>query len=149
MEFFNSDDLKDSEIYLKTVKTSEGNPEKMYVPSYEFKICRIADDAELGECSLRIGHNENTYYGGNIGYEVYENFRGSHYAGKACKLLLKLAAKHNMEVLYITCSTENTASQKTCEYCGGKSPKTVEIPEWHDMYKLGRRKSYQYSIKLK
>ncbi len=149
MEFFNNYNLQDEEIYLKLLETSKANPEKMYVPSYLFKICRISDDVELGECRLRIGHNQNTYYGGNIGYEVYESFRGNHYAGKACKLLLQLAEKHDIEFLYITCSTDNIASQKTCEYCGGKEPKTVDIPEWHDMYKLGRRKSYQYYIKIK
>src|SRR5690606_15380417 len=99
------------EIYLELDRTADEIKEKGYVPAYYFKIKRCENDTEIGQCDLRIGHNDNTKYGGNIGYEIYEPFRGNHYAAKACKLLFKLARKHHMKELIITCSPENIASR--------------------------------------
>ena len=144
--FFNTDDLNDGEVYLKLNRTAEENIEKGYVPAYHFEITRVIDNVGLGWCDLRVGHNDNTYYGGNIGYEVYEDYRGHHYAGKACILLFNLAKKHNLETVIITCSPENTASRKTCEFAGGILEKIVDVPEWHDMYKDGRRRTCRYVI---
>ncbi|WP_216596525.1 hypothetical protein [Leptotrichia sp. oral taxon 212] len=79
--FFNTDFLKSEEIYLKLEKVSEGNQEKNYVPAYHFKICTL-DGAEIGECDLRIGYNENTYYGGNIGYSIKKEYRATILQGK-------------------------------------------------------------------
>ncbi len=109
---------------------------------------RSIDDIEIGQCDLRIGHNDNTKYGGNIGYEIYKSFRGNHYAGKACKLLFLLAKKHKMEEIIITCSPENIASRKTCEYCGAELVGIIDVPQWHELYKSGRKKTCQYIIRL-
>ena len=79
--FFNTDFLKSEEIYLKLENVSEGNQEKNYVPAYHFKICTL-DGAEIGECDLRIGYNENTYYGGNIGYSIKKEYRATILQGK-------------------------------------------------------------------
>lgn len=95
--FFDTRDLRDQEIYLDLYKTADENKEKGYVPAYYFKIIRRIDDIEVGWCDLRIGHNDNIKYGGNIGYEVYESYRGNHYASKACKLLFLLAKRHDMD----------------------------------------------------
>ena len=56
------------------------------------------------------------FYGGNIGYGINAEHRGNNYAGKACKLLFKLAKKHSLDYLYITCDPTNIASAKTCLY---------------------------------
>jgi predicted acetyltransferase len=146
--FFDTDDLLDSEIYLKLIKKTDANIVKGYVPAYCFSICRCADDVEVGRCDLRIKHNPNTYYGGNIGYSVQEQYRGNHYAGKACLLLLKLAKKHEMEELIITCAPENIASQKTCVYFGAELKRILEVPAWHDLFKDGQVKTCQYIVKL-
>ena len=61
----------------------------------------------MGKIDLRIGHNGNVYYGGNIGYSVDKKYRGHHYAGKACLLLFELAKKHHMDYLIITCVPDN------------------------------------------
>ncbi len=99
---------------------------------------------------MRVGYNDNTKYGGNIGYEVYEPFRGGkHYAGgEACKLLFRLAKKHQMKEIIITCSPENIASRKTCEYCGAELVGIIDVPEWHDLCKNGQRKTCQYIVGL-
>ncbi len=146
--FFDTSDLKNQEIYLKLYKTANENKEKGYVPAYYFKIIKCDNHIEVGECDLRIGQNDNTKYGGNIGYEVFESYRGNHYASKACKLLFLLAKKHGMDKVIITCSPENIASRKTCEYSGAELIGTIDIPSWHDMFKSGKKKTCQYIVKI-
>lgn len=91
----------------------------------------------IGACELRIGHNDNLYYGGNIGYGIEEEYRGHHYAGKACLLLFELARKHDLKYLIITCNPDNYASRKTCEYAGGELLEIVKLPEDSDMREKG------------
>lgn len=146
--FFNTVDLKNQKIYLHLYKTVNENKEKGYVPAYYFKIIKCDNDMEIGQCDLRIGYNDNTKYGGNIGYEIYEPFRGNHYAGEACKLLFLLAKKHKMKEIIITCSPENIASRKTCEYCGAELVGVIDVPQGHELYKGGQKKTCQYIVKL-
>ena len=90
MEFFPADDLKTDEIILRLDRTCEAQPEKNWVPAYYFSIC-LPDGTKIGQCDLRIGHNDRLYIGGNIGYGIDEAYRGHHYAAKACKLLFRQA----------------------------------------------------------
>lgn len=140
--------LMDQEIYLQLDRTVDANIDKGYVPAYYFKICRRSDRVELGYCDLRIGHNINTVFGGNIGYDIHEPYRGHHYAGKACLLLFELARKHGLDTLIITCDPNNIASKKTCEYCGAIFWEIVDVPQCHQMYKDGRRKTCRYEVRL-
>lgn len=130
--FYSTDDLTDGEISLKLDRFSEEDKAKGYVPAYHFIITDGAGN-DAGVCDLRIGHNEKLYYGGNIGYRVEEPYRGHHYAGKAVKLLLKLAKKHELGYVIITCNPDNIASKKTCEYAGGELLEIAELPEDNDM----------------
>jgi tagatose 1,6-diphosphate aldolase len=148
VEFLDTNDLRDNEIYLHLLKIAEDDPPKGYVPAYYFSIIRSSDDIEVGRCDLRVGHNENTKYGGNIGYEVNEKYRGNGYASKACKFLFKLARKHNMSEIIITCSPDNISSIRTCEKVGAEYMGLIEIPQWHEMYATGRRMSCKYLIRL-
>ena len=145
--FFDVDDLRTDEIFLKLNKTCEEQPEKRWLPAYYFDIC-LLDGTSVGACDLRIGHNDKTYIGGNIGYNVNEEYRGNHFAGKACKLLFQLAKKHGLDYVIITCDPDNVASYKTCEYAGGKYIETVDIPEDNEMYAVGKRlvKIYRFDI---
>ncbi|MFA5575961.1 MAG: GNAT family N-acetyltransferase [Tissierellaceae bacterium] len=147
MLFYDTSDLIDGEIYLRLDRTAGENKEKAYLPAYYFTIIRSLDRAEIGKCDLRIGHNENTKYGGNIGYEVFEEFRGNKYATKACKLMFSLAKKHGMDYLIITCNPDNIASRKTCEHSGGELIDILDIPSWHEMSKT-RKTTCQYRMKL-
>ncbi len=145
--FFDTDFLKDEEIYLKLIKTTPADPIKDFAPAYHFKIC-LLDNTEVGECDFRVGHGEKLYYGGHIGYGVLEKFRGHHYAGKACKLLFRLAKKHGFEELIITCNPDNFASRKTCDYAGATFHGIVKVPTYSDMYKEGEREKCIYKYKL-
>lgn len=132
MEFLNTDFLEDDEIKLVVNRLAEGNPEKNWVPAYHFYICDRQGNI-MGHCDLRIGYNDNLYYGGHIGYRVSEEYRGHHYAAKACRLLFELARKHGMEYLYITCNPDNLPSRRTLEYLHGELVEIAELPEDNNM----------------
>ncbi len=145
--FFDTSFLKSEEIRLVLERTAAANPERGWVPAYYFAICN-KDGVKIGECDLRVGHNENTYYGGNIGYSINEEYRGHHYAGKACLLLFELAKRHNMDYLIISCDPDNFASRKTCEYAGGKLSEIAELPEGNDMRSNGETEKCIYKFML-
>ena len=140
--------MTDGEIILELYQTFDADPVKNYVPARVYRIYRTEDHGLVGGLSLRLGHNENTFYGGHIGYEIYEPYRGHHYAGKASKLACDIARQEGMEYLIITCSPDNTASQRTCEYAGAILIQMVEIPAHTEMYRNGRRISCQYRVEL-
>ena len=147
--FLDTSFLENDEFRLCLQKTVDGNAEKEWLPAYHFAICD-KQGREMGVCDLRIGHNLNVYYGGNIGYRIYEKYRGRHYAGKACLLLFELAKKHNMEYLIITCNPDNYASRKTCEYAGCHLVEIVRLPEDNDMrIEDGETEKCIYRIEIK
>lgn len=128
----NTDFLESEEIKLIVDRLDVGNSETNRVPAYHFHICDLRDNI-MGACDLRIGCTDGLYYGGHIGYGLKEEYRGHHYAAKACKLLFSLAKKHDMSYLYITCNPDNFPSRKTCEYLQGEFLGVVELPEDNDM----------------
>ena len=132
MEFLNTDFLENDEIKLTVDRLTEAIPERNFVPAYHFFICD-KEGNRMGYCDLRIGYNDNLYYGGHIGYGVDEKYRGHHYAAKACELLFSLARKHGMEYLYITCDPDNLPSRKTLEYLQGTLVEIAELPEDNEM----------------
>ena len=145
--FIDTEFLKNEEIQLVLERTVEGDEVKGWVPAYHFSICNNKG-IKMGACDLRIGHNDKLYYGGNIGYNIDVEYRGNHYAGKACLLLFELARKHNLEYLIITCNPENIASRKTCEYAGGELVETTELPEDSDMRDRGETKKCIFKFLL-
>ena len=145
--FINTDFLKNGEIRLFLEKTDNGDPERDWVPAYHFAICN-ENGIKVGVCDLRIGHNDKLYYGGNIGYTVYEEYRGNHYAWKACLLLFELARKHGLQYLIITCDPDNYASRKTCEYAGGEFLEIAALPEDNDMRNDGKSEKCIYKFIL-
>ena len=64
--------LKNEEIQLVLEKTVDGDEKRNWVPAYHFFICNL-DGIKMGACDLRIGYNDNLYYGGHIGYHVFRN----------------------------------------------------------------------------
>ena len=132
MQFFDTDFLESDEIKLVVDRLAEGNPERNWVPAYQFHICDLQGNI-MGACDLRIGYTDGLYYGGHIGYSINREYRGHHYAAKACKLLFSLAKKHDMDYLYITCNPDNFPSRKTCAYLQGDFLGVVELPGDNDM----------------
>jgi len=80
--FLETDDLRGEELALRLESARGAQPEKRWLPAYYFDIC-LPDGTRIGRCDLRIGHNDKTFIGGNIGYTVFPPYRGHHYAAKA------------------------------------------------------------------
>lgn len=135
-DFYDTIVLKNDELQLVLEKITAADASKDWLAAYHFHICSL-NGTMMGKCDLRIGHNEKVYYGGNIGYNILPEYRGNHYAGKACYLLFELAKKYHMDYLIITCNPDNYASRKTCEYAGGKLIEIVELPADNDMRQDG------------
>lgn len=148
MELYPADDLRDGEILLQLDHTCQAQPEKRWLPAYYFAIC-LPDGTRIGACDLRIGHNDKTYIGGNIGYAIDAPYRGHRYAAKACALLFRQAVKHHMDHVIITCVPENRASARTCELAGGQYLETALIPVDNEMYAEGKRQVRIYRFDLK
>ena len=145
MLFYDTNDLKDNEIYLSLTKTAEAIPEKKWVPSYFFDIC-LSDGTKVGFCNFRIDNSELTKYCGNIGYGIDEKYRGNKYSARASKLLLQLAKKHNLNYVLINCEPDNIASNKICLCLNAEYIETVDIPKTHEMYQEGIRQMNVYKI---
>lgn len=140
--------LIDENLEVTLVKKVPADPDKGYFPKYEFELKDRATGEIMGQISLRVGNNDNTKYGGHIGYEVEEKFRGRRLASRALRLLFPLALKHGLNPLWITCNPENIASRKTCELAGGELVEIVDLPEDNDQYKRGERKKCRYKFDL-
>lgn len=146
-DFYPVEDLKTNELFLRLDRTCEAQPEKDWVPAYYFSVC-LPDGTKIGQCDLRIGHNDRLYIGGNIGYGIDEAYRGHHFAAKACMLLFRQARKHGLKYVIITCDPSNRASSRTCELAGGQYLETASVPEWHNMYDEGHRQVMVYRFDL-
>lgn len=136
--------LTDGEIDLKIEEKIPSDPEKGYVPAYKYKITLHDLNNIIGAIDVRIGHNEGTYYGGNIGYMIEEAYRGNSYASKACKIIKNVAIAHGMNKLIITCNPDNFPSRRTCEKIGLKLKDIVDLPPYNDMYKNGEMQKCIY-----
>ena len=79
----------------------------------------------------------NLYFGGNIGYNVIEAFRGNGYAGKACKLVFQIARAHRMPYVIITYDKDNLPSRKTLEHLDGTLLETRVPASYSGLYRDG------------
>ncbi len=147
MIFCAAKDLKDGEICLRLKETREAVPGRQQLPVYYFDIC-LPDGTRIGNCDLRIGHNEKSAISGNIGYGIYPAFRGHHYGARACVLLLQLAKEHGMDYLLVTCDPANRASSRTCELAGGIRTGVKDVPRDHELYAGGKRQVVIYRFDL-
>ena len=146
--FFGDLKLNDGEIRLALRETAGVDYERGYLPTYYFRICSAVSGEVYGRCDLRIGTNKNVRYAGNIGYAVYEPYRGNKYAYKSCILLFELAKRHGMKKLTITCNPENLPSRRTCELLGARYIETVDLPEDHELFLMGEKKKVVYEVSL-
>lgn len=130
--FLSVESLNGDELVLVLTKTTPTDAKTNHVPAYHFDIFDLNRNL-IGRCSLRVGYNENIYYGGNIGYTIFPQFRGNYYAAKACTLLFKLAKQHDLSKITITCAKHNIASRKTCEKLNGTLIEIAPVPKDHPM----------------
>ena len=144
--FIDLPELSDGVISLICTAKNPAAPEKKFVPSYSFDVCK--GGAKIGAVNLRIGYTEGLYYGGQIGYGIDEAHRGKGYAVRACQLLGRVAKAHGMAKLLITNEKSNAASRRVCEKLGARPLRLAPIPPWHDLYQRGERfvNVYEWSV---
>ena len=117
--------------------------------SIVYSIYRHGDYECIGECDLRFGMDEELYYAGNIGYRIYDEFRGNHYAYHACQLLLQIAKEeYHFHNVIITCSPDNIASDKTIQSLHAELLQTVNVPKNHWLYRRGEKVKNIYLLTL-
>jgi tagatose 1,6-diphosphate aldolase len=143
-QFKSFDFLTDGEIDLNIKTKTPADDEKGYLPRYAYTITLHNSLEPIGNIDIRIGYNENSYYGGNIGYEIDENYRGNHFAAKACNIIKQVAIGHKMDKIIITCNPDNFPSRKTCEKAGLNLKEIVDLPSYNDMYLEGERQKCIY-----
>jgi len=125
-------------VDLKLESHREPSFSNNYVPSDIYGIFLHGSSMRIGECDIRLGMNEELYYAGNIGYRIYEPYRGHGYAYFAAEMLMDYARdRHSMKELILTCSPDNIPSKKTLEKLGGELIETVDVPHWHWLYRRG------------
>lgn len=148
-EFLDFGILTDGELDLVLFETQPGQPEVDWVPTYCFEIREHGKAEHVGDINLRVGTGRRIYYGGNIGYEIDEEYQGRGYAGKACRILAPLARAHGMDHLWITSQPGNRASCRTAEKLGAVLRETVELPKDSDMYYGGThlKRRYRWDIR--
>lgn len=135
--------LTDGTISLKCTAKHPADPQKGWVPSYDFDIYLDNShilgipDEKVGDCRLRIGTHAQLRYPGHIGYAIDAGHRGNGYAAKACRLLRPVALYHGLNELIISVYEDNSPSWRVCEKLCARFVKTTEIPQWHDLYAEG------------
>ena len=123
--------MVDDELELKIIKSFPYTPEKdWYVPVYTFAMVNIFSGAVMGDIDLRVGLTEKLKeFGGHLGYEVAEPFRGHRYATRGCRLLLPFIRELGINPVVITCAHDNIPSIKTIEALEAElvAAKNIEI----------------------
>lgn len=140
----NFDYLTDGEIELRISGKYSGN--EKFLPFYYYDI--FLKDRFIGKISMRIGKNFNSYYNGNIGYEIEETFRGNNFSFKACKLVLTVAKAHGMNEITLSCDEDNIASYKTIEKLGSKLVEITKPPETYFAYRNNMKNQRIYKLYL-
>ncbi len=141
--------LVDGDLELVLVERMPADPLRGRVPQYEFEMRRPGSNDPMGMIRLRIAPARRLRYGGHIGYEVAEEYRGHHYAARACRLILPLARAHGLKAVWLVVAPDNIPSQKTCRLIGARWVDTVSIPPNFVTYQLGARYRRRYRLELK
>lgn len=141
--------IKGDIVDLKYRYETDENTAYDGIPTVYYYIYK--GDERVGEIDLRLKMDENMYYYGHVGYSVLNRHRGHNYSYEACKLLFKEAKeKYGLTELYLTCNPDNIASYKTLKKLKGELVEVVQVPEDHELYKLGDRMKciFRYKINI-
>ncbi|NLT58026.1 MAG: GNAT family N-acetyltransferase [Clostridiales bacterium] len=143
VQFFPVPELGDGVVSLRLsecVPHRKGN----WAPAYHFFAYLPGLYHPIGHIHLRIGMNEDLFYGGHIGYGVQEPYRGHGYARRFCLLVPPVARSHGMEELIITTTSDNLPSLRTIEALGATYLGESKIPRKSELYARGMRYVCRY-----
>ena len=91
-----------------------------HVPASQYFLLDQSKREILGVIDIRHSLNEHLLHrGGHIGYAVAPSQRRRGYGTLQLRLALDVCRNMGLERVLITCDSDNTASAKTIERCGG------------------------------
>lgn len=125
----------DGEIDLVQAVNPDENME------YYLDIYLHNTDELVGDINFRL---KTETYNGNVGYNIFEEYRGKKYASKALLLLRDFLNKRGFQNLVVAVIPENIASVKTVTNAGGKLFCSRMVPEKYAIYR--ESPSHQVSI---
>ncbi len=137
------DVISSGNMTLKITQKYVGDNEML--PFYYYDI--YVRDECARKISVRIGHNFHSYYNGNIGYEIFEEYRGHGAAYEACRTFLDVARFHGMGHI-LSCGLNNIASYKTVEKLGAELLEITDVPREYFAWREGMEKLRIYSLDL-
>lgn len=145
-EFTDKFDVIYSEnLSLKITQKYMGDNEML--PFYYYDIFN-SENKCVGKISIRIGHNFHSYYNGNIGYEIFKEYRGHGFARIACQMVLDVARYHCMEYVILSCDKNNIASYKTIEKINAELMEICDVPKDYFAWHEGMEKQRIYKLDL-
>lgn len=115
------------------------------VPTVVYDVYDQAIDKIVGRIEYRHETGRDLTYYGNVGYLIYQKYRGQGYAYRACLALLEILDS-SIETVYITCNPDNIASKKTIEKLGASYIGLVDVAVDHELYKYGETQKEVYLI---
>ena len=116
----------DAQQWLESNQILETVQDDILVPSLQYGLFRKEDSRLLVLLQIRLerkGYLEQ--FGGNIGYCVRPSERRKGYAKQMLKEALVVCRQYGLKEVLITCLTDNIASEKTIQACGGVYESTV------------------------
>jgi predicted acetyltransferase len=120
----------DGDLELVLVERKPVSDPDSGIPGYSFLMRNPASGAEMGRIKLRAGYTENIrLYRGNIGFTVFEAFRGHRYSARSCGLLAPLIKSLDLDPIWLTCNVDNPGSRKIIESIGAEYVDTTVIPD--------------------
>ncbi len=152
IRFITSPPLIDKDLELYLIETVKADHQLGYLPFYRFNMIHSESKLAMGGINLRIGYTHNVkFFRGNVGFTVFESFRGNNYAARSCKLLFPIATHHKLSPLWLTCNVENEASKKTIESIGAKYIETITMPDdypYVEHYPPGARTKLRFQLNI-
>lgn len=86
--------LIDADLELVFIEIHPTSPPDESINTISFKTELRSNKTQLGELNLRLGYSDNIrLYRGNIGFTIFEPFRGNRYASRGSLLLIPLLLK--------------------------------------------------------
>lgn len=146
-KFIDPGPLVDDELELVLIESSPADPGLAWMPGYVFEM-RVGGK-NAGRINLRIGNPMKIVnHCGHIGYGVKPEFRGHHYAERACRLILPIAKAHGQNPVWITCDPDNYPSRRTLERLGCEYINTVVVPMNSELYESGCHQVRRYRLEI-
>lgn len=139
--------IKGNEVSLQIVVNDAKDETKIH--HYIYYIVDNKSGNRIGELMIyRSDNPEEFLCCGNVGIELYEEYRYKGYSGKAFELAKVVLKMLGIDKVILTCESTNVASFKSMEKVGAKYVDEKEVPKDNFSYKDGLRnvKVYEYYL---